>query len=240
MIGDWIEWKLRIKLNRSKQIAKKGIKLNAFINIEYCYIWLGTPELRKFPWVHPVQHTVGPLSAFVYPMTVGARGFPPIKSRAPIGGENGLVSSNREQCKFIYKNMLLNRTSPFLLTYHRRLDTRAELTALVAFSLYYGSKKWMFYLSLCTDTDGGKSHNLLELYHKTLYEGKYEVWFISSTEFFSQVQGSVSLPMLFTIFVQSFSQSIILPTHSVHWASFLIYNVNDIFYLFPANLDTNK
>ena len=29
----------------------------------------------------------------------------------------------------------------------------------------------MFYLSLCTDADGGKSHNLLELYH----EGKYEV-----------------------------------------------------------------
>ena len=29
-------------MNRSKQIAKKkGIKLNAFINVEYCYIWLG-------------------------------------------------------------------------------------------------------------------------------------------------------------------------------------------------------
>ena len=41
MIGDWIEWKLRIKLNRRKQIAKKGIKLNAFINIEYGHIWLG-------------------------------------------------------------------------------------------------------------------------------------------------------------------------------------------------------
>ena len=36
---------LRIKLNRSKQIAKKGIKLNALINIEYCYIWLGILEL---------------------------------------------------------------------------------------------------------------------------------------------------------------------------------------------------
>ena len=33
----------------------------------------------------------------------------------------------------------------------------------------------MFYLSLCTDADGEKSHNLLELYHETLYEGKYEV-----------------------------------------------------------------
>ena len=57
---------------------------------------------------------------------------------------------------------------------------------------------------------------------------------------FSQLQGSVSLPMLFTIFVHSFSQSIILPTNSVHGASVLIYNVNDIFYLFPANLDTNN
>ena len=28
-------------MNRSKQIAKKGIKLNAFINIEYCYICYG-------------------------------------------------------------------------------------------------------------------------------------------------------------------------------------------------------
>ena len=44
MIADWIEWKLRIKLNRSKQIEKKGIKLNEFINIEYCYIWLGIPD----------------------------------------------------------------------------------------------------------------------------------------------------------------------------------------------------
>ena len=47
MIANWIEWKLRIKLNRSKQIAKKGIKLNYFINIEYWYIWLGIKDFPK-------------------------------------------------------------------------------------------------------------------------------------------------------------------------------------------------
>lgn len=47
MIANWIEWKLRIKLNRSKQIAKKGIKLNYFISIEYWYIWLGIKDFPK-------------------------------------------------------------------------------------------------------------------------------------------------------------------------------------------------
>lgn len=70
--------------------------------------------------------------------------------------------------------------------YQHTTDSTHALSSLVAFSLYYGSKQWMFYLSLCTDPDGGKSHNLLELYHKTLYEGKYEVWYISSTEFLLQ------------------------------------------------------
>ena len=68
--------------------------------------------------------------------------------------------------------LLLIQTSPILPTYHR-LDTRAELTC--SFSFYYGSKQRMFYLSLYTDADRGKSHNLLKLYHKTLYEGKYKV-----------------------------------------------------------------
>ena len=120
-------------------------------------------------------------------------------------------------------------------SYQHTTDSTHALSSLVAFSLYYGGKQWMFYLSLCTDADGGKSHNLLELYHETLYEGKYEVWYISSTEFLLQFKDPY---VLFTILVHSFSQWIILPTNSVHWASFLIYNVNDIFYLFPANLDT--
>ena len=34
-------------MNRSKQIAKKGIKLKAFINIKYCYIWLGIHDLTS-------------------------------------------------------------------------------------------------------------------------------------------------------------------------------------------------
>ena len=51
-------------MNRSKQIAKKGIKLNAFINIEYCYIWLSIQYLAKVlasdkasfsPLAHPIR-----------------------------------------------------------------------------------------------------------------------------------------------------------------------------------------
>ena len=73
-------------------------------------------------------------------------------------------------------------TSPSILPTYHRLDTRAELSCSSSFC--YESKQWMFYLSLCAGADRGKSDNLLKLYHKTLYEGKYEVWYISSREFF--------------------------------------------------------
>ena len=79
-------------------------------------------------------------------------------------------------------------------SYRHTTDSTHALSSLVAFSLYYGSKQWMFYLSLCTDADRGKSQTLLKLYHKTLFDGKYEVWYISSREFFFQVQGSVLCP----------------------------------------------
>ena len=105
-------------------------------------------------------------------------------------------------------------------------DSTHALSSLVSFSFYYGSKQWMFYLSLCTDADRGKSHNLLKLYHKTLYEGKYEVWYISCRDFFFSSSRIGTLPMLFAIFLHSFSQWIILSTKSVHWASFLIDTVN--------------
>ena len=42
-------------MNRSKQIAKKGIKLNAFINIEYCYIWLGIVSPPRFSVKEPAK-----------------------------------------------------------------------------------------------------------------------------------------------------------------------------------------
>ena len=118
--------------------------------------------------------------------------------------------------------------------YRHTTDSTHALSSLVAFSLYYGSKQWMLYLSLCTEADRGKSQNLLKLYHKTLYERKYEVWYVSSRDFFFSSSRIGTLPMLFTIFLHSFSQWIILPTNSVHWASFLINNVNDIFYLFSG------
>ena len=38
-------------MNKSKQIAKKGIKLNAFISIKYCYIWLGIKQADPFVFV---------------------------------------------------------------------------------------------------------------------------------------------------------------------------------------------
>ena len=142
------------------------------------------------------------------------------------------MTSNREQCKSYLKTY--NSSSKPRQSYRHTTDSTHSLSSLVAFSLYYGRRQWMFYLSLCTDADRGKSHNLLKLYQKTLYEGKYEVWScISSREFFSSSRIG-ALPMLFTIFLHSFSEWIILPTKSVLWASFLIDNVNDIFYLFSC------
>ena len=47
MIADWIEWKLRIKLNRSKQIAKNEINTEAWYNV--------TP----FYGVHVIAYMIG-------------------------------------------------------------------------------------------------------------------------------------------------------------------------------------
>ena len=130
--------------------------------------------------------------------------------------------------KLTYNSPSLN--SPILPTHHG-LDTRAELTC--SFSLYYGSKQWMFCRFVLTPTEQYRTI-CLSCTKKTSYEGKYEVWScISSREFFSSSR-IVTLPMLFTISLHSFSQWIILPTNSVHWASFLIDTVNGIFYPFSS------
>ena len=98
----------------------------------------------------------------------------------------------REQWKLYIKTY--NSPSESHQSYQHTTDSTHALSSLVAFSFYHGSKQWMFYLSLCTEADRRKSHNLLKLYHKTLYEGKYEVRYISSRDFFFQVQGSVLCP----------------------------------------------
>ena len=118
-------------------------------------------------------------------------------------------------------------------SYLHTTDSTHELSSLVAFlSIMEASNECSICRFVLTPTEENRTICLSCTTRLYMRENmRYDISVLEN--FFSSTRIG-TLPMLFTISFHSFSQWIILPTNSVHWASFLIDNVNDIFYLFSG------
>ena len=118
-------------------------------------------------------------------------------------------------------------------SYRHTTDSTHELSSLVAFlSIMEASNECFICRFVLTPTE--ENRTICLSCTTRLYMRENMRYDISVLENFFSSSRIGTLPMLFTISLHSFSQWIILPTNSVHWASFLIDNVNDIFYLFSG------
>ena len=150
------------------------------------------------------------------------------KTRAPIGGERWRQINTKTTTTCNY------RSEPRRQSYRHTTDSTHALSSLVAFlSIMEAGNECFICRFVLRPTEENRTICLSCTTRLYMRENmRYDHVSVLDNFFSSSRIGT--LPMRFTIFLHSFRQWIILPTKSVHWSSFLIDNVNDIFYLFSG------